>query len=306
MATVKIEGEVSRVNQSGNGFGDEIWRSVVGYEGTYEVSNRGRVRRVATRTGRPEERLLKAALFSSGYPGVTLSRDGVRASKSVHRLVAAAFLGPAPEGSQVRHLNGDPTDNRLSNLRYGTALENAADKTAHGTYRNKYTDRTECTNGHPYVDGSFRIRLRGHIQERVCRECARDRINKAQTEAAPSREQVMAKVSIEGVVSRLNTVGSGFGLKESREHNGKTYTTYWSVFPPRNEDRTVNVGDRVEVDGFLRTEVSKRDGRYVDHTVNNARVNVTGGAPQSAPQADQWAGGGSYGDDNGFGSETPF
>ena len=110
----------------------------------------------------------------------------------------------------------------------------------------------------------------------------------------------MAKVSVEGVVSRLNGVGAGFGVKESREHQGKTYTTYWSVFPPQGEPRTVNEGDQVKVDGFLRTEVSKRDNRYVDHTVGQARVEVT--VPAAAPVvADEpWATPTAYGDD------TPF
>ena len=178
MARTTFEGTVSRLNGTGNGIGGEIWRSVVGYEGIYEVSNNGRVRRVATHAGRAQDRLLKPARFTAGYPGVTLSHRGFRRSATVHHLVTAAFLGPAPDGMQVRHLNGNRSDNRLSNLRYGTALENAADKTAHGTYRNKYTGRTECKNGHPYTEGSFRIRVRGHVQERVCRLCARDRIHK--------------------------------------------------------------------------------------------------------------------------------
>jgi len=108
----------------------------------------------------------------------------------------------------------------------------------------------------------------------------------------------MAKVNIEGTVSRLNQTGNGFGLKEERQHQDKTYTTYWSVFPPQGDARTVNVGDRVKVDGFLRTEVSKRDARYVDHTVGQARVDVTGGAP-AAPAADPWA-------TPPYGDDTPF
>jgi len=51
----------------------------------------------------------------------------------VHRLVAAAFHGPAPEGTEVRHLDGDQLNNAPSNLKWGTHLENIADKSAHGT-----------------------------------------------------------------------------------------------------------------------------------------------------------------------------
>lgn len=47
-------------------------------------------------------------------------------------MVLEAFTGPAPEGSLCRHLNGDPSDNRPSNLAWGTPAENNADMVAHG------------------------------------------------------------------------------------------------------------------------------------------------------------------------------
>lgn len=53
----------------------------------------------------------------------------------VHRLVLEAFVGPRRAGRQARHLNGDRYDNRLENLAWGTAKENAADKVRHGTQR---------------------------------------------------------------------------------------------------------------------------------------------------------------------------
>ena len=52
---------------------------------------------------------------------------------SVHRLVLEAFVGPCPPGCETRHLNGNPADNRLCNLAWGTHRENAADKVRHGT-----------------------------------------------------------------------------------------------------------------------------------------------------------------------------
>jgi hypothetical protein len=53
--------------------------------------------------------------------------------RGVHQLVLLAFVGPCPEGLEVRHLNGDPQDNRPENLAYGTKAENDADKVNHGT-----------------------------------------------------------------------------------------------------------------------------------------------------------------------------
>jgi predicted transcriptional regulator len=55
-----------------------------------------------------------------------------RDHRSVHRLVLEAFVGPCPPGMMCRHLDGDPTNNRLENLVWGTKEENAADRVRHG------------------------------------------------------------------------------------------------------------------------------------------------------------------------------
>lgn len=60
-------------------------------------------------------------------------KDGKHFSLAVHRLVAAAFLGPKPEGTEVCHNNGDPTDCRVENLRYDTRSGNQRDRVIHGT-----------------------------------------------------------------------------------------------------------------------------------------------------------------------------
>lgn len=103
----------------------ERWEWVPDYEGLYQVSDLGRVMRSG--------RILKPSRDGWGYPFVHLSRNGRARLVAVHRLVAAAFLGPCPQGMEVRHLDGDRQNAQLSNLRYGTAVENAADKDRHGT-----------------------------------------------------------------------------------------------------------------------------------------------------------------------------
>lgn len=55
-------------------------------------------------------------------------------SHQIHRLVLDAFAGPRPEGMECRHLNGDPKDNRLRNLVWGTRAENMADRTRLGEH----------------------------------------------------------------------------------------------------------------------------------------------------------------------------
>ena len=86
----------------------EQWRPVVGYEGFYEVSNWGNVRGLidGQRRPRPEPRPLKSH-GTHGYPTVWLSRQGYKLRHFyVHRLVAAAFIGPLPEKHEVNHIDG--------------------------------------------------------------------------------------------------------------------------------------------------------------------------------------------------------
>lgn len=100
----------------------EIWKDVVGYEGLYQVSNKGRViskRRLGAKGG---ER--KLYLTDRGYYTVALHKNGVRKRIYVHRIVAEAFI-PNIEGKPfIDHINGISTDNRVENLRWATAKEN--------------------------------------------------------------------------------------------------------------------------------------------------------------------------------------
>jgi hypothetical protein len=57
---------------------------------------------------------------------------GGRRSRAVHRMVLEAFVGPCPPGMMCRHLDGDPTNNRVENLEWGTRLRNSADMVKHG------------------------------------------------------------------------------------------------------------------------------------------------------------------------------
>lgn len=77
---------------------------------------------------------LSTFMTKKGYLTVgVVQKDGKARPVGVHQLVADAFHGPAA-GRQVRHLNGNPADNRASNLAYGTALDNAQDRIDHGRY----------------------------------------------------------------------------------------------------------------------------------------------------------------------------
>lgn len=106
------------------------WKPIDGWE-AYEVSDQGRVRSLPRRRTRGRE--LRAGTNPiSGYQVVCLSIGGKRLSANVHTLVARAFLGPMPDGKEVAHADGDPSNNELGNLRYATPVENQADRVPHG------------------------------------------------------------------------------------------------------------------------------------------------------------------------------
>jgi hypothetical protein len=154
----------------------EVWKSVVGFEGEYEVSDLGRVKSLRRTIDRKckgtrvcPERVMRPQTRSGGYLGVELYRDGKPKLVLVHRLVCEAFHGSPPEGHEVAHTDGTRTNNTASNLRWATRVENAADKTAHG--------RMVTWERHPsrklLPEQALEIRARARAGE-PCAQIARD------------------------------------------------------------------------------------------------------------------------------------
>lgn len=102
----------------------EEWRPIPGYEGLYEVSNQGRVKRVAGGQGARKGLIRKLSVHRQGYLAIALHHKTHHKVFKVHRLVAAAFIGLCPFGYEVNHKNGIKADNRPENLEYVTPAEN--------------------------------------------------------------------------------------------------------------------------------------------------------------------------------------
>lgn len=169
----------------------ERWLPISGYDGLYEASDRGRIRSVdryvphgvGNRFGiGPDGRMRfrRGRILRSkpgdrtGHLAVTLSKLGKHQSASVHVLVKEAFDGPTPDGMMVCHENGNPTDNRLENLYFGTAFDNALDMQRHGTHHQLNKDR--CPLGHLYVEPNLlrktnKTKHMGVQPSRECRAC---------------------------------------------------------------------------------------------------------------------------------------
>lgn len=103
----------------------------------YEVSDLGKVRRIAGTRGCRDGRAIKTRIDRGGYERVALSLGarGKWRHTHVHVLVAEAFLGPKPGPDfEVAHGDGIRSNNRLQNIRWATPKENAQDRAEHGLW----------------------------------------------------------------------------------------------------------------------------------------------------------------------------
>ena len=116
----------------------EVWRDIPEFPG-YKASNMGRIGSCKKQGARGEkwhatediQRVLRPITTPGGYKSLgIMGPDGVRQVRA-HRLVARAFLGPCPDGQEVCHYDGNPSNNRLENLRYDTRKGNMRDKIRH-------------------------------------------------------------------------------------------------------------------------------------------------------------------------------
>jgi hypothetical protein len=111
------------------------FKPIPGFEGLYDVSDSGVVRSLSIRNKQANTPRIKELKQSDngGYKRVTLQNNGEKRQLWVHRLVLLAFIGPPKDGEECAHLDGDPSNNHLSNLKWCHKRENEDHKLKHGT-----------------------------------------------------------------------------------------------------------------------------------------------------------------------------
>lgn len=112
---------------------EELWKTVLGYEGIYSVSSLGRLRRETTNTN------VKAGTITKGcqgkhYSKISIRKNGIRKQENIHEVIAEAFLGKRPKGMYVNHIDGNKKNNCANNLEYVTPKENIRQSVVAGTH----------------------------------------------------------------------------------------------------------------------------------------------------------------------------
>lgn len=141
----------------------ENWKDVVGYEGFYEVSDLGRVRRKETlvKTGirHSDYRKVQSTILKQhikrGYYTVDLSKNNVVRTITVHRLVAKAFCENPDGKNVVNHINAIKTDNRAVNLEWCTDRENKDHALRNGLYESHRKKPVRCKQLNMTFNGSY-------------------------------------------------------------------------------------------------------------------------------------------------------
>jgi hypothetical protein len=142
---------------------EEVWKDVKDFEGLYQVSNLGNVKRLKSKRVL-SERLIGRSLDRYGYVKRTLSKDGKNYYFTEHRLVGVTFIDNTENKSTINHINGVKTDNKVENLEWNTNLENKQHAISTGLTDLKGIKHPRCKLTEEQV---FEIRKIGFSQTRM-------------------------------------------------------------------------------------------------------------------------------------------
>jgi hypothetical protein len=121
--------------------GKEVWKDIPGYEGVYQISTYGEVKSIGIKINSKFKedregngRIMNPHIYSDGYYRIRLSKNKKRKTFKVHVLVAMAFLGHVPSGygTVVDHIDNNPLNNHVDNLRVTSSRINAINRKNRG------------------------------------------------------------------------------------------------------------------------------------------------------------------------------
>ena len=127
----------------------EIWKDIKGYEGLYQISNLGNVKKLetvtVTKSGYKQvyKEKIMALVVRKGYYTIWLRKDGVRKSHAVHRLVYEAFVGDIPNDMVVDHIDCNKLNNNVNNLDCVSQQENVVRAIQNGLHKNWNNQHTK-------------------------------------------------------------------------------------------------------------------------------------------------------------------
>ena len=139
----------------------EIWKDIKGYEGLYQISNYGRVKRlvfVNNVCSKPKETIINPCVKDNKYLYVSLHKDGCRKNKYIHRLVAEAFISNPNCYPVVNHIDYDVTNNKLDNLEWCSQKDNVEHSVIH--MRKDHRKCRPSNTGEKYIiytQGRYRV-----------------------------------------------------------------------------------------------------------------------------------------------------
>lgn len=158
----------------------EIWKDVIGYESLYKISNLGNIKSLGNNKTR-KEKSLKPSISSTGYLNVVLGKKGKKIGKTIHQLVAEAFLNHKPCGYKlvINHKNFIRDDNRVENLEIVSQRVNTNKKHIRSTSKyvgvywhksNKHWSSSIQINGKQKHLGTFKTEIDAHnaYQKALC------------------------------------------------------------------------------------------------------------------------------------------
>ena len=107
----------------------EIWKDITGFEGIYQVSNKGRIKSIVS-----GGLIMKTYILNTNYEAIKFTVNGERTSHLVHRLVAREFCEGYREHLDVNHIDADRLNNNSWNLEWVTRKENIHDSIRRGSF----------------------------------------------------------------------------------------------------------------------------------------------------------------------------